>query len=77
MEAVERYGAVRGGLMAVWRVMRCHPLARGGFDPVKLPTRTGVAAENIELRSMDSRGRLSPHESDGSRHFAGKSARAT
>jgi putative membrane protein insertion efficiency factor len=34
MEAVERYGAVRGGMMAAWRVLRCHPLAAGGLDPV-------------------------------------------
>jgi putative membrane protein insertion efficiency factor len=35
MEAVERYGALRGGLMAVARLLRCHPFARGGYDPVK------------------------------------------
>jgi putative membrane protein insertion efficiency factor len=34
MEAVERYGAVRGGAMAVGRILRCHPLATGGLDPV-------------------------------------------
>src|SRR5947199_4453443 len=34
MEAVERYGAVRGGLMAAWRLLRCHPFAKGGLDPV-------------------------------------------
>ena len=34
IEAVERYGAVRGGLTALWRLMRCHPFARGGYDPV-------------------------------------------
>jgi uncharacterized protein len=34
MEAVERYGAVRGGVMALWRVLRCHPFAAGGYDPV-------------------------------------------
>ena len=34
MEAVERYGAVRGGLMAAWRVLRCHPFVKGGYDPV-------------------------------------------
>ena len=34
MEAVERYGALRGGWMAAGRVLRCHPFVRGGFDPV-------------------------------------------
>jgi uncharacterized protein len=34
MEAVERYGAVRGMAMAGWRLLRCHPLAQGGYDPL-------------------------------------------
>jgi hypothetical protein len=34
MEAIERHGAARGGLMAAWRVLRCHPFAKGGLDPV-------------------------------------------
>lgn len=34
MEAVERFGAVRGGWMALGRVLRCHPFARAGYDPV-------------------------------------------
>ncbi len=34
MEAVELYGVCGGGLKAVWRLLRCHPFARGGFDPV-------------------------------------------
>jgi putative membrane protein insertion efficiency factor len=32
--AVVRYGWVRGGWLAVKRVGRCHPLGRGGLDPV-------------------------------------------
>ena len=34
MEAVDRYGVLRGCLKALWRLLRCHPLAKGGLDPV-------------------------------------------
>jgi len=34
MEAIERYGVLRGGMMAAWRLLRCHPFAKGGYDPV-------------------------------------------
>jgi putative membrane protein insertion efficiency factor len=33
-EAVLRYGLLRGGAIALWRLLRCHPLAHGGHDPV-------------------------------------------
>jgi hypothetical protein len=34
MEAIEKHGVVKGLSLAMWRVLRCHPLSRGGHDPV-------------------------------------------
>lgn len=37
MEAIEKHGPWRGTLLAVWRVLRCNPFSRGGYDPVPEP----------------------------------------
>ena len=34
LTAIERYGAVKGGGMAAWRILRCNPFSKGGYDPV-------------------------------------------
>ena len=34
IEAISKYGVVKGGLLAVWRILRCNPLSKGGYDPV-------------------------------------------
>jgi putative membrane protein insertion efficiency factor len=33
-ESIGKHGAVRGGVMAMWRLLRCHPFNPGGYDPV-------------------------------------------
>ena len=34
VEAIERHGVFKGGHLAVYRLLRCHPWAGGGYDPV-------------------------------------------
>jgi len=35
LEAVGRFGVIRGFLLAAWRILRCNPFSHGGFDPVR------------------------------------------
>ncbi len=34
VQAIEKYGVLKGGLLAVWRILRCNPFSKGGIDPV-------------------------------------------
>ncbi|MGI6080961.1 MAG: membrane protein insertion efficiency factor YidD [Candidatus Avilachnospira sp.] len=34
IEAIKKYGAFKGSLLAIWRILRCNPFAKGGYDPV-------------------------------------------
>jgi putative membrane protein insertion efficiency factor len=33
-QAIAKYGVIKGGALAVWRLLRCQPFSRGGYDPV-------------------------------------------
>ena len=33
MEALQKHGAWKGSLLAIWRVLRCNPFCKGGYDP--------------------------------------------
>lgn len=34
VQAIQKYGIFKGGLLSVWRILRCNPFAKGGYDPV-------------------------------------------
>lgn len=51
LEAVQKYGAIKGGLLSIWRILRCNPFSKGGYDPVpsmkaKASTKTSVKTKN-------------------------------
>ena len=34
LEAIEKHGILKGSLLTIWRVLRCNPFSKGGYDPV-------------------------------------------
>ncbi|GBD15967.1 Putative membrane protein insertion efficiency factor [bacterium HR26] len=34
-QAIAKYGIIKGGAKAAWRILRCNPFCRGGYDPVE------------------------------------------
>ncbi len=35
LQAIQKHGVLKGGLLGAWRVIRCNPWSRGGIDPVR------------------------------------------
>lgn len=54
LEAIEEWGALRGGFLSLWRILRCNPFCRGGIDnvPKRDPSRE-MTAERISYRGRD------------------------
>ena len=37
IEAIEKHGAFKGSMLTIWRILRCNPFSKGGYDPVPEP----------------------------------------
>lgn len=35
IQAIEKYGAIKGLRLGIWRILRCNPFSKGGYDPLK------------------------------------------
>lgn len=35
IDAISKYGVLKGSIMSIWRIVRCNPFNPGGYDPVK------------------------------------------
>ena len=45
VDALKYHGLLKGGLLTVWRILRCNPLSAGGYDPVPIPKKKRKSGE--------------------------------
>lgn len=34
-QAIEKYGTLKGSFLGIWRILRCNPFSKGGYDPLR------------------------------------------
>jgi putative membrane protein insertion efficiency factor len=64
-EAVKTHGAIKGGGMTVWRVLRCNPWSSGGYDPVK-PREPRQGEKDHQARNLSEAETSSPDDTQTS-----------
>lgn len=56
IEALEKHGPVKGLLLGSWRILRCHPGCKGGYDPVPDPKNVSSSRRNLPTEIQDTHG---------------------
>ncbi len=54
LDALSEWGAIIGLLLAAWRILRCNPFSKGGFDPVPVNRRKRARLERKKKKQSDS-----------------------
>ena len=54
-EAVMKFGAFKGGFLAFYRIIRCNPFSKGGFDPVSDKFFDNITGKNRKIRYISKR----------------------
>ena len=49
VQAIQKHGAIKGSIMGISRILRCHPFVKGGYDPV--PEQFSIRRNNKEEHS--------------------------
>ena len=57
IQAISRFGAFKGALMTVWRILRCNPFSAGGYDPVPEPRKIIRGPKKINYCSIKEKDR--------------------
>ena len=58
IDALQACGVLRGGRLAIWRILRCHPWGGGGEDPVPLPQACCAKPPSNPQAMVDDRARM-------------------
>lgn len=53
LQAIEQHGSFKGGLLTTYRICRCNPLCKGGFDPVPESGKWKPTAEQVKATEQN------------------------
>jgi len=71
MQSLKKYGAVRGTILATWRILRCNPWGGHGHDPPKWPPGSGPEGKEGKGKSVMNSAEAHSGEEESAQHDSG------